>query len=184
MTSLALQPGKLLSLHPLPAVSWRPARLPWGGPILIQSVGKCCISKLWSNVYFNSNYRHLSSYQLSDCNPMDGVDPEHDCDLILLKSLYMPLQCTGSIVLPVIHTGCITTVRDSEPRRAVHKWPKHWLRHRSRISHKCSIGLRSGDWDGHGIWFTLFSCSSNHSVTTCALWIGALTSYGGVTMLA
>ena len=34
------------------------------------------------------------------------------------------------------------------------------------LYHKCSIVLISGDWDSHGIWFTLFSCSSNHSVTT------------------
>ena len=43
---------------------------------------------------------------------------------------------------------------------------KRCLEHRSRISHKSSTGLRSGDWDGHGIWFTSFSCSSTHSVTT------------------
>ena len=61
---------------------------------------------------------------------------------------------------------------------------KHCLGRRSRISHKCSIGLRSAGWDGHGIWFTLFSCSSNHSVTARALWMGALSSYGGIAMVA
>ena len=61
---------------------------------------------------------------------------------------------------------------------------KHCFRHHSSISHKCSIGLRSGDWDGHGIWFTLFSCSSNYSVTTRALWMGALSSYGAIAMIA
>ena len=43
--------------------------------------------------------------------------------------------------------------------------------------------VRSGDWDGHGIWFTSFSCSSNHSVTTGALWMGALASYMGIAMV-
>uniref|UniRef100_A0A674DWV5 Periostin n=1 Tax=Salmo trutta TaxID=8032 RepID=A0A674DWV5_SALTR len=36
----------------------------------------------------------------------------------------------------------------------------------------------------HTIWFTLFSCSSNNSVITCALWMGALSSYGGKAMVA
>ena len=45
------------------------------------------------------------------------------------------------------------------------------------LPNKCYIGWRSGDWDGHGIWFTLCSCSSNH-LGTRALWIGTLSSYG------
>ena len=54
---------------------------------------------------------------------------------------------------------------------------KLYLRRRSRISRKFSIGLESDDIDGHSIWLTSFSCSSNHSVTARALWIGALSSW-------
>ena len=39
---------------------------------------------------------------------------------------------------------------------------KRRLRRRSRISHKCSIGFRSGDSEGHDIWIISVSCSSNH----------------------
>ena len=58
---------------------------------------------------------------------------------------------------------------------------KSCLRHLSRISHKCSIRLRSGHWDSKGIWFT---CSTNNWVTTRTLCMGALSSYGSIAMVA
>ena len=50
------------------------------------------------------------------------------------------------------------------------------------MSYNCSIGLRCRDRDG--LWFTLFLCSSNYSVTTRAQWMGVLSSYGGIAIVA
>ena len=59
---------------------------------------------------------------------------------------------------------------------------KLYFNRRSRIYHRCSIRLRSGDWDG--IWFTLVLCTSNNSVTTYVLWMWAMSSFVGIAMVA
>lgn len=47
----------------------------------------------------------------------------------------------------------------------------------SSISHRCSVGLRSGEFGGHSNTLNSLFCSSNHSRNTCAVWWGAFSCW-------
>lgn len=51
----------------------------------------------------------------------------------------------------------------------------------SKISHRFFTLLRSADFEGHRLWHSSFSYSSDHSVNACALWCRVKSSWDEIT---
>ncbi len=83
----------------------------------------------------------------------------------------LPLKRSGSKFHRPQSTTWSTLYKGDEGKWWSHQILKFLIHY--KISYTCSIGLRSGDGEGHSIWFTSFLYSSNHSMTSCALWMQA-----------
>ena len=105
------------------------------------------ITPQWSQTRHWGWFSKVTTFQYLVCPPADWITARQRR---LIDRLYRLITSIG-----MLFHSCTSACWSW---RSVCGWTGRWRTRRSSRSHSCSIGERSGDFDGHSMTSTLFAC--------------------------